>query len=138
MWIRVKSFPSASDAREALEVGFLTSIQTTLKFGRHDIGTLTLWRRRDELFILEDVLKLEQLGIQVAATVQYDRLYRLARCQAYQLSQAEAAQALSHPKEGAQVDSLRQGFLVDTAHSLRSPLSSISPNPPKEGVGLGP
>ena len=123
--LSLRSFSGASHADEALEVGFLTSIQTTLKFGRHDIGTLTLWRRRDELFIPEDVLKLERLGIQVAATVQNDRLYRLGQCQAYQLSQAEDAQALSHPKEGAQFDSLRQEFLVDRAHSLRSPLSSI-------------
>ena len=121
----ISSCPSSSDGHETPEVGFLTHIRTTLRFGQHDIGTLTLWRRRDELFEAGDVVILERLGIQVSAIVQYDRLYRLARCQSYQLSQSEAVSTLAKPKEQMQLDSLQHKFLVDTAHSLRSPLSSI-------------
>ena len=123
--LSLSSCPSASGAYETPEAGFLTNIKTTLKFGQHDIGTLSLWRRRDELFAAEDGLILERLGVQVSAMVQYDRLYRMACGQFCQFSQPEAVQVLSQPKEGVLFDSLRQQFLVDTAHSLLSPLSSI-------------
>ena len=104
------------------------------------------------MYAQEEVAILERLGSQVAATVQYHRLYRLARHQACQfghlqltstsvsqvaslgahvnkiselISTPEADQTLPRLQNSQQLDTLSQELLVDAAHALRLPLSSI-------------
>ena len=144
--------PSAAVPQKTPVADSITSIRAKLQFGQHDIGTLTIWRRADRAFTPEEVSILERLGAQVSATVQYHRLYCLARHQACQLGQLQQAsssvgqvtglgthvnkisevistpegdQALPRLNNGQRLDSLSQELLVDAAHALRSPLSSI-------------
>ena len=144
--------PSAAVPQATTESDFVTNIRSKLQFGQHDIGTLTLWRRRVRAFTPEDAAILERLGSQVSAKVQYHRLYHLAKHQACQLGQLQqtstsvgqaggeadpsneiseitsrpdSGQALPILESGRQLDSLGQELLVDAAHALRSPLSSI-------------
>lgn len=132
----LRSCPSGAVPQETSEADFAANIRSKLQFGQHDIGTLTLWRRGDGVFTPEDVAILERLGAQVAATIQYHRLYRLARHQACQLGQVAGLEAhvnmiseiISTPEADQalpRLDSLSQELLVDAAHALRSPLSSI-------------
>ena len=144
--------PNVSVSPKSSEADFVTNIRSKLQFGQHDIGTLALWRRGDKTFTSEDVAILERLGNQVSATVQYQRLYRLAQQQACQLGQLQQSatsagkidgvgapvdrmsEPISRPQgdrvpqpsvSGRQLESLSQELLVNAAHALRSPLSSI-------------
>ena len=142
----LRSCSGASVSQDTSEADFVTNIRSKLRFGQHDIGTLALWHQGERVFTPEDAAILERLGNQVAATVQYHRLYRLARHQASQLGQLqqtsasvdqvagmifetipapEADLALPRLEISQQLGSLSKELLVDTAHALRSPLSSI-------------
>ena len=148
----LRAGPSAADPQATTVSDFATNIRSKLQFGQHDIGTLTLWRRRVRAFTPEDAAILERLGSQVSAKVQYHRLYHLAKHQACQLGQLQqtstsagqvdglagpsndisditsrpdSGQALPRLENIRKFDSLSQELLVDAAHALRSPLSSI-------------
>ena len=89
--LRAGPGPIKSASADLAGDGSIANIHARLQFAEGQIGTLTLWRGNDVAFTSREAEVLQMLGIQVSSAVQYDRLYRLSRRQAYQLDQLNRA-----------------------------------------------
>ena len=147
--LKVSSGSGADEGRLAPEE--LTGIHTRLEYGQHGTGNLSLWRRRGQIFTGPDTAALDWLGFQLSSALQYHGLYRHApqigqvhKVQPTAVSglDSETAAQVANDHTGGQhrpggdrderldvdqggPDVLGQELLVDAAHALRSPLSSI-------------
>ncbi len=97
-------------------------LSVPLLLGEQVVGALTAGRRQPAFNTQEQTL-LGRVAAHIAAAVQSHRHYRRARRQAYQIEQLQ--------RSGLKADSSPQGqdsdqdLLVDAAHALRNPLTSI-------------
>ena len=130
----------------------LTGIHTRIEYGHEGVGYLSLWRQLGGAFTGQDTAVLDWLGVQISSALQYHSLYRhawhIGQHQRVQLSAASGQNSeavaqvtngrtgdLSHRLGGdwhGPLDPDQRGpdvfgkeLLVDAAHALRSPLSSI-------------
>ena len=104
-----------TDAFYATQSGSHSATRTTLRFGGEIIGALAFWRR-GEAFRHDELGAAEILSVHVSAAVQHQRLRSLAYGQTH-FSPTEPGSPLEH--------SGGRGAIVDPAHALRTPLSSI-------------
>lgn len=115
--------PTKTVSRVGLEEEAVTNIRTRLQSGQECIGTLTLWRQNAVPFSIRDQALLDGLGAQLFFAVQYDRLSRLSRRQAYQLGQLlRATQPVDQSPEPSGVS----GVMVDqAARMLDAPFAAL-------------
>ncbi|PKB78258.1 MAG: hypothetical protein BZY88_19350 [SAR202 cluster bacterium Io17-Chloro-G9] len=133
----VRSTPDFSRVQHELSSWGSAGIAAKLRSKGRVIGILTVLREKEGGFSPREQATLNHIGVQIAPSVQSNRLYVHARRQAHQLQQMnrarateplDAARLLEADRLGEDVDPpgvLSREFLVDIAHSFRNPLTSI-------------
>ena len=144
----LRAFPQSGFADLDLTNPELASINTKLKYGQKRIGTLSLWQKAGGSFTPDDLAALDGIGGHFSAAIQYNHLYLQTQRHGFQLGELDLAGRSLPSKEmpaaevGGETDpldtknpihseptalgySLSHQKLLDAAHALRTPLSSI-------------